>query len=906
MTEDYELMNPKKSITFFYIFILTLLFACKPIPEKQKKLKTYSILSVSYEELVSRGDLFYNTVHERSEEGMPIGNGRMGTLVWTTPTSLKMQLNREDVFPTDRTTHSFNWRDQDYGRSAGFFDIDFVDFGEDIFTDGATRQHLSIYDGLLTVDANGVQSQIIAWQEDDVIALKVEDHRKSPPAINARLRMLRPSEVYQKSHKAISSLIIKGDYIVLKQVFSEGDYYCCSAAAVAVNGRKSIPRVNNSFGGKVPVVSYDWWRTPGLGKETESQISLAIEPGNRPFEIMAATAASFEPEVDVVGEAIGKLERSLSTGFDEMLEQNRAWWSEYWSRSFVHLSSDDGIAGEIEKYYHYYLYLFASTSRGNYPIDFSGMLFSSRGDLSAWGHMVWFKNLSIYYRGMFPTNRPELMDPFFDMYTRMYPQCKKAAHQVWGTKGIFIPETIWTDGPEELPEDIAAEMQDLYLLRKPWEERSERFMEYATKQHPHAATWNWKGVARWIEGEWVFSDKACGPFGEATHLFESGAKLAHLYWERYEYNQDIDWLRERAYPMIKGVAEFFRNLPNVVEEQDGKYHIILINDDEIVKGARDPMGSMAAMHFIFPLAIKAAEILKTDEELRGEWQSFYDNLATIPTSADADAAYLTGPGEPVLWVNSRTPIMCGVGAVSKTPMFYFNMNTLEAKIKNPEVYQVCENTYSHMFPEGIHEGSYVNVMAADAIIAARMGNAEDVRHAIINQIKCPQAHDPESWDFFSTDLKGELANRMTLREGYNAIGAERLANAVYAVHESLCQSNPPASGDGGVIRVFPAWPADWNARYRLLCRGGFFVTSSFQDGKTEFVEIESTLDGQCRIRNPWGDGGKVVIWKNGEEWKTMEGSLLTIETSEDDVLVLVKPGTTPDQFRDQLPSVETD
>ena len=70
--------------------------------------KKSAILDVDYKSLVSRGDLYYNTTLERSEEGMPVGNGRMGSLVWTTPTSLKMQLNREDVFSNDRTTHSFN------------------------------------------------------------------------------------------------------------------------------------------------------------------------------------------------------------------------------------------------------------------------------------------------------------------------------------------------------------------------------------------------------------------------------------------------------------------------------------------------------------------------------------------------------------------------------------------------------------------------------------------------------------------------------------------------------------------------------------------------------------------------------------------------------------------------------
>ncbi len=38
----------------------------------------------------------------RPVEGHPIGNGRMGTLVWTTPGTVEFQINRVDVFAVNR------------------------------------------------------------------------------------------------------------------------------------------------------------------------------------------------------------------------------------------------------------------------------------------------------------------------------------------------------------------------------------------------------------------------------------------------------------------------------------------------------------------------------------------------------------------------------------------------------------------------------------------------------------------------------------------------------------------------------------------------------------------------------------------------------------------------------------
>ncbi|MHC4240457.1 MAG: glycosyl hydrolase family 95 catalytic domain-containing protein, partial [Planctomycetota bacterium] len=72
-----------------------------------------SILSVDYRNLVSRADLTYDKPVPRREEGLPVGNGTMGSLVWTSPSALKFQINRVDVYANNSYTNSFNRRDWD-------------------------------------------------------------------------------------------------------------------------------------------------------------------------------------------------------------------------------------------------------------------------------------------------------------------------------------------------------------------------------------------------------------------------------------------------------------------------------------------------------------------------------------------------------------------------------------------------------------------------------------------------------------------------------------------------------------------------------------------------------------------------------------------------------------------------
>ena len=80
------------------------------------------LFRVDYRDLVGRADLTYEGPTARSEEGLFVGNGRMGSLVWTTPTALKFQVNRVDVFRSNCGTNSFPERHSDYCNGCGFVD----------------------------------------------------------------------------------------------------------------------------------------------------------------------------------------------------------------------------------------------------------------------------------------------------------------------------------------------------------------------------------------------------------------------------------------------------------------------------------------------------------------------------------------------------------------------------------------------------------------------------------------------------------------------------------------------------------------------------------------------------------------------------------------------------------------
>jgi hypothetical protein len=626
---------------------------------------------------------------------------------------------------------------------------------------------------------------------------------------------------------------------------------------------------------------------------SDSTVRLSAGPGKGSFTILMASAASFDPNQDVAGLALKELDAAASKGFEALLASNRTWWHDFWSKAFVRLRSSDGLAEYVEENYTYYLYVMASSSRAAYPPRFGGMLWFTNGDMREWGSQHWWHNAGCYYNGLDPANRLELTDPMFSMYSKMYGACALAAKQQWGSQGIFIAETCWFDGLGTLPDDIAAEMRDLYLMRKPWDQRSARFREFADTKQPHSSRWNWKGKGAWVNGIWTYTDKGAGPFGEVTHILSSGAKIAFLYWQRYQYTQDQAWLRDRAYPMLKGIAEFYRNFPNVKKDADGKYHINYVNNHEPIMGARDTMEEISAMRGIFPVAIRASEILGVDAEMRPVWREFAENIAPLPTNETPETLDPCRPGDPVRWTAGLKPLLQGNPRQFSDriliPAFHYDLCTSETE--DGEMVKMANATFEAIYPRGISGDTPMWVLTSTAIAAAYLGRVNDMKQLLLNQIHLvmPRLDRPGAGE------TRVMRNRLVVEEGPGNTDAERLGRACQVLHTALLQSVPAAPARDIIIHVFPAWPKEWDAEYTLLARGAFLVTSSMRGGEVEFVEVHSQAGGQCRLRNPWGEA-KVTLYRDGRKAEEITAALLMFETSKAENVVVVQGSVTPDKY----------
>jgi alpha-L-fucosidase 2 len=840
-------------------------------------------LDINFKTAISRGDLDFTYPATRSEEGMPVGNGRMGSLVWTTPSALKFQINRCDVFSSDASSVSFPQADADYASGCGYVDINVASAGPDVFTGPAFNQHLSLYDGIMSAKGNRLTARVLAWNARDVMAIEIDDQRKRPEPINIDLRMLRfgiqyfagmnwqlasnHAVVYKTAnHYATSQLHIRDGAVLLTQRFAENKFFDSSAIAISMLGRDSKPRFLN-----------------------ETTVQLSAAPGTGKFTILISSAATFDRNQDVGDLAFKELTAAKEKGsFTALAAENAKWWHDFWSKGYVATHSDDKQADFVGANYLYFLYLMASSSRGDFPPRFGGMLWYTTGDMRRWGSEYWHANTDAYYRDLMPSGHLELMNPFFSMYFGMYDACALAAQQQWGTKGIYIPEVTYFSGPERIPDNLVQEFQDLFLSRKPYSQASKEFLDYVKVKNCLNARYNFLNFGGYVNGVYIAPDKGAGIFGHCTHFLSGMSGIASEFWQRYEFTGDQAWLRAEAYPIMKGVAEFYANFPNLKKESDGKYHIYHVNRIESDWDSQDTRSELDAMRSIFPMAIRASKILGVDEDLRPKWQDIADNLASpakgsgnrgnfdetkVIYARQVTAEVVAASGVP--FVKSGTSGNTATNSLSQT-------NAAPSNRSRPDSTVIAGATSNPGGAGGGNErrrggGVFGNFVGEGDGAIEPLGSERGLKRRFLGFNMTGDFIDP------SGDGGAKVyRNRLRLREGPGAIDAEHLGGLAFGIHESLLISKVDETMTNATIQVFPDWPKDWPVQFKLLARGGTLVTATQQDGKISVVRLEPTMAGIINLKNPWGEALAKV--NHGKLTESLSGTNLVIATRPGEVI----------------------
>ncbi len=330
---------------------------------------------------------------------------------------------------------------------------------------------------------------------------------------------------------------------------------------------------------------------------------------------------------------------------------------------------------------------------------------------------------------------------------------------------------------------------------------------------------------------WAMSNPV-GDFGQGDPVWANwnmgGVWLSTHLWEHYIFNMDLKFLEEKAYPIMKGAAQFC--LDWMVEDKDGN----LITSPstspenkfitpETYYGATlyGATADLAMIRELFDQLISASDILKTDYEFIGKIKEAKSRLRPYQ-----------------------------VGKKGNLQEWYHDWEDAEPQHRHQ----------THLF--GLHPGNHISPLTTPEL-------ADACRRTL--EIKGDESTGwSKGWriNLWARLLDGEHAYKMyrTLLKYVPPDKKETNYQRGGGTYPNLFDAHPPFQIDGNFggaaavvemlmqsseneIRLLPAIPAAWSeGKVRgIRARGGFEVSMEWKDKKPVKVSVSSRAGGTTRL-----------------------------------------------------------
>ena len=749
------------------------------------------------------------------EESLPIGNGRLGALVYGNPDNDTIILNDITLWtgkPVDRNEgaglsetlpeirkalFSENYSKADslqhllQGHNSEFFQplatLNIIHDGEKGKISGYHRE-LDIDSSVVRINysRDGIlySREYFASAPDNLIAMKIKS--SVPRSINCRIALtsILPHSVRASNGQFTLTGHAMGDK-------NETIHFCSMARVGHYDGSLRVEDSTIVVKGATELTVYYANRTSFNG----------------------ARCHPVKEGADYISLVSGDMWHSYNLSYDDMRKRHIDDYRKYYSRVSLSLdgsSSFKDIPTDVQLkeytdsntvnpyletlYFQYGRYLLISSSRTKgVPANLQGLWTPHLW--SPWrGNYTMNINLEENYWHAQTTNLSEMMAPLDDFVKALAENgCHTAANYYGINKG-------W----------CACHNSDIWAMTNPVGEG---------KDNPKWANWN-------MGGAWIINSL----------------------WEKYQFTQDIDYLRNVAYPLMKGAAQFclswLVNDPHCPEQlitaPSTSPEAVYINDKGYA-GATMYGGTadLALIRELFTNSINAARTLNID-------------------AAFADTLSMT--------VSRLRPYI--VGHMGDLNEWYYDWDDHDFKHRHQ----------SHLI--GLYPGSHITVAGTPSIadacrrsleikgdettgwstgwrinLWARLHDASQAYH-IYRKLLTYVSPD----NYIGDDRRRSGGTYPNLFDAHPPFQIDGNFGGTAGVCEMLVQSYVDYSQKGQtVIELLPALPEQWSTGSvsGICVRGGYTVDFSWKDGKVTNVK----LGGKRK--------GKVVLIYNGksERWK---------------------------------------
>lgn len=780
------------------IGINLLLFLVLTMHVSAQEKKEFIGFKVDYKNYISKHDVVFQTPNYEGFEGLTLGNGDIGGMVWCTRSGIELQINKSDLYdkPNNESKTTL--------RAAARLKIDFgipntewlylEDFEARMSMYNATSSFRSKTPFSDTYIENWVDANANAW----IIDCKVTTKGELQSGTSMRIEMERWGSRsfggwYGGYSKDASAGLGKA-----KVNTKNGDVYFTEEfdgleflVACRLIGVESSPKIMNS---KLAVIE------TGRSNDINARVIVSLVTSNESNNLLE--------------DAIEILDNKEKETIEKSKAAHDAWWKNFWERSFVSIPDD-----YIENIYYYRRYLTASASRGNFPIVFNGSLWTWNHDLRQWVTPHHW-NTQQQYWGVAVQNDCDLMLPYINTYFRLMPYAEAYAKErgvenalLWSEAHDFLGNMVYkyrgdmlnnftpasqiaavfweyyqfTDDKEFLEDKCYPFMKkaaQFYVAYLKWDEERQEYYSFPTQPYEHASNNQLKNSSSdryMIEALLSWCVQSAEILGVDNLEIQEWTNILNHLWE-----PPVLDIPDRGKVFGTAFTKEGNPYPAPEDYKGGKYHF-------------DAHTTQVFPANILGLDEKETEYFKIAENV-SLYQPPYKNAIT--------------PG-------SIVSARLGLGNLALKKM---------------------TNSIRRMqhFPQGLFyniDHWYLLSKYADSISTADVTNQRD----------------------YIYDKRTHYSKKTAGSSGVPAApfvqcGMEALSIVSTTVSEMLIQSHE------GKIRVFPAVPSEWEGAFVLGARGAFIVSSEINNNEgVSFVGIESLKGNPCKLQNPWNNSAIEIL-----------------------------------------------
>ncbi|RED23854.1 hypothetical protein BD847_2928 [Flavobacterium cutihirudinis] len=385
------------------------------------------------EKVVSKQELNFNSLATSWDEGIPLGNGMVGALVWQKGNNLHLSLDRADLWDMrpmkglHRKEFSYKWVEgqvekKDYGIVQKYFDEPYdnepapskipggaLEF--DIQNWGPVSSvRLTLKDALCEVKwENGTILKTFVHAVKPVGWFRFENLKKDfiPHLITPR---------YQGEVK-VSGDPVGGDDLA-RLGYKQGQ--------ITQKGN-TISYEQEGWGGFKYNISVSW------KKINDSTIE----------GVWSITSQFPDKKVNPVAESVAK--KTLESGYNTDLKSHISWWTKFWDQSSI--SVPDAL---LEKQWYLEQYKFGSAARrGAPPISLQAVWTADNGRLPPWkGDYHHDLNTQLSYWPSYSANHLEEAMGYIDDLEKNKANYKRYTKMYFGNDGLAVPGVTTLDGTE--------------------------------------------------------------------------------------------------------------------------------------------------------------------------------------------------------------------------------------------------------------------------------------------------------------------------------------------------------------------------------------------------------------------------------------------------------------------------